>query len=171
LSNTRTDEYGGSIENRSRFLFETIEAVKGVYPNDNPLWVRVSADEFVGEKGWTLKDTLWLAEQLYERYNVDVIDVSAGGNNDKQQFPPLNEGYQVLYAEAIKRQHPQRYVATVGLLTSAKFCNEIIKEKKADLVLVAREFLRNPHLPLGKYTAIISYHIQYLIVHYSYVIA
>ncbi|WP_454800939.1 NADPH dehydrogenase NamA [Mucilaginibacter phyllosphaerae] len=143
-SNKRTDEYGGSFENRSRFLLEVIEAVQQVWPADLPLFVRLSTTDWT-EGAWTIEDSIALAKVLKEK-GVDLVDSSTGGNVAGAQIP-LKPGYQVEFAEAIKK-HTDILTGAVGLITEAKQADEIIQTGQADLVFMARELLRDPHFPL-----------------------
>ncbi|AKP47687.1 NADPH dehydrogenase NamA [Bacillus smithii] len=140
LSNKRTDEYGGSAENRLRFLIETIKAVKEVW--DGPLFVRVSANDY-HEKGLTPDDYVEIAKQLKEQ-GVDLIDVSSGAVVPAKihAYP----GYQVPFAEKIKHGAGIA-VGTVGLITSSIQAEEILQNDRADLVFLARELLREPYWP------------------------
>lgn len=142
LSNKRTDEYGGSFENRIRLLLEVIAEVQQVWPAGNPLFVRISATDWV-EGGWAADDSIALAKILKDK-GVDFIDCSTGGNVLAQI--PLKPGYQVEYAEAVRSTGI--LTGAVGLITEAEQANEIIKTGKADMVFLARELLRDPHFPL-----------------------
>jgi 2,4-dienoyl-CoA reductase-like NADH-dependent reductase (Old Yellow Enzyme family) len=143
-SNNRTDEYGGSFENRSRFLLEVIDAVNEVWPADFPLFVRLSTTDWT-EGAWTIEDSIALAKVLKEK-GVDLIDSSTGGNVAGAQIP-LKPGYQVEFAEAIKN-NTDILTGAVGLITEAKQANGVIETGQADLVFLARELLRDPHFPL-----------------------
>jgi NADPH2 dehydrogenase len=140
LSNKRTDEYGGSEENRLRFLLETIKAVKEVW--DGPLFVRVSANDY-HEKGLTPDDYVEIAKQLKEQ-GVDLIDVSSGAVVPAKihSYP----GYQVPFAEKIKHG-ADIPVGAVGLITTGIQAEEILQNNRADLVFLARELLRDPYWP------------------------
>ncbi|MCO5934322.1 NADPH dehydrogenase NamA [Mucilaginibacter sp. RB4R14] len=142
--NKRTDEYGGSFENRSRFLLEVIDAVNEVWSADLPLFVRLSTTDWT-EGAWTIEDSIALAKVLSEK-GVDLIDSSTGGNVAGAQIP-LKPGYQVEFAEAIKK-HTNILTGAVGLITEAKQANQIIETGQADMVMMARELLRDPHFPL-----------------------
>ena len=144
LSNTRTDEYGGSFENRIRFLLEIVEAVNEVLDDDHPLFVRISGTEYA-PNGWNIKDSVALAKILKEN-NVDLIDVSSGGNIHGVKIS-LFDGYQVPLAATVKKDAG---IATgaVGLIKTAKQAEEILQNEQADLIFVAREILRNPYLPV-----------------------
>lgn len=144
LSNQRTDGYGGSFENRSRFLLEVIDAVNEVWPKEYPLFVRISATDW-SEGGWTIEDSVELAKVLIGK-GVDLIDCSTGGNVAGARIP-LKPGYQVEFADAVKNQ-AGILTGAVGLITEAKKANDIIENGQADVVLLARELLRDPHFPL-----------------------
>jgi 2,4-dienoyl-CoA reductase-like NADH-dependent reductase (Old Yellow Enzyme family) len=141
LSNQRTDEYGGSFENRVRLVLEVARELRAVWPTDRVLGVRLSCTDWT-EGGWTSEDTVRLA-QLLEQEQVDIIDCSSGGNVAKATIP-LGPGYQVQFAEAVKRG-TKLYVAAVGLITEAHQADVLLKEGKADLVFMAREMLRDPY--------------------------
>jgi 2,4-dienoyl-CoA reductase-like NADH-dependent reductase (Old Yellow Enzyme family) len=152
-SNARTDEYGGSFENRIRLLMETIAEVRAVYKG--VLGVRFSCSEWV-EGGWSMDDSVRLAEELAQA-QVDVIDCSSGGNNPAQKID-VRPGYQVPFAAQV-RHHlqqvaPQVVVGAVGLITEPSQANDIVRTGQADLVLVARELLRDPYFPLHAATAL-----------------
>ncbi|HET6226532.1 MAG TPA: NADH:flavin oxidoreductase/NADH oxidase [Bacteroidia bacterium] len=143
-SNKRTDKYGGSFENRISFLLELIAAVREVWPLELPLFVRISATEWT-EGFWTENDSIKLAAILKEK-TVDLIDCSTGGNIPHVKIPlvPL---YQVPFAEQVKKQSGL-LTGAVGLITTPHEANEIIETGKADVVLLARELLRDPYFPL-----------------------
>ena len=145
LSNRRTDAYGGSLENRARLLHEVLDAVRGEWPAELPLWVRLSASDWV-EGGWDLPQTVALARQLQARGDVDLIDCSSGGLSPAQKLP-LHPGYQVPFAEAVRREAG---IATgaVGLIRSPRQAEEILANGRADVVLLARMLLDDPHWPL-----------------------
>ena len=144
LSNQRTDEYGGSFDNRIRLLVEVTETVRSVWPEDYPVFVRISATDWT-EGGWTIEDSVKLAAVLKEK-NVDLIDSSSGGNVPKAAIPN-KPGYQVEFAEQIKKQ-TGILTGAVGLITTPAQANEIVENEQADLVLLAREMLRDPHFAL-----------------------
>jgi 2,4-dienoyl-CoA reductase-like NADH-dependent reductase (Old Yellow Enzyme family) len=144
ISNTRTDEYGGSFENRIRFLLEVIDAVNEVWPADYPLFVRISATDWT-EGGWTIDDSAALAKVLKDK-GVDLVDCSTGGNVAGAHIP-LKPGYQVEFAEAVKKQ-ADILTGAVGLITDPKQADEIIATGQADMVFLARELLRDPNFPL-----------------------
>jgi len=145
LSNQRSDAYGGSLENRARFLLETVRELRAIWPQDRVLGVRLSCTDWV-PGGWTLEDTLQLAP-LLEREDIDLIDCSAGGSA-AHAIIPTAPGYQVGFAEAVKRATKLR-VAAVGLITEAQQANAIIAENKADFVFLARQFLRDPYFAIN----------------------
>jgi 2,4-dienoyl-CoA reductase-like NADH-dependent reductase (Old Yellow Enzyme family) len=142
--NSRTDEYGGSLENRSRLLRQVVETVRSAIPEDLPLFVRISATDWV-EGGWDIDESVELARTL-GRLGVDLIDASSGGLSAAQQIK-LGPGYQVPFAERIRRE-AGIMTAAVGLITEATYADAIVREGKADAVLIARASLRNPYWPL-----------------------
>lgn len=145
ISNIRTDEYGGSFENRIRLTLEILEAVQMEWPADLPLFVRISAQDWA-EGGWSLSESIELSKILKEK-GVDLIDVSSGGLTPIQKIA-LGPCYQVPFAEEIKNRVG---IATgaVGLITNAHQAETILQENQADLVFFAREALRNPYFPLN----------------------
>lgn len=143
LSNERTDRYGGSFENRTRFLLETVRAVRGVWPESLPLSVRVSATDWV-EGGWDGEQTVELARLLAPE-GVDLLDCSSAALVPYAKVPAL-PGFQVPFAEAVRRETGMP-TAAVGLITEAVQADEIVRLGRADLVLLGRELLRNPHFP------------------------
>jgi 2,4-dienoyl-CoA reductase-like NADH-dependent reductase (Old Yellow Enzyme family) len=144
LSNHRTDHYGGSFENRVRLLVEVIEAVQKEWPADYPLFVRLSATDWT-EGGWTVDDSVALAS-LLKTTGVDLIDCSTGGNVPNAKIP-AGPGYQVPFAETV-RQKAGIPTGAVGIIVSPQQADEIIATGQADLVLLARELLRDPYFPL-----------------------
>ncbi|MDB5288686.1 MAG: oxidoreductase [Mucilaginibacter sp.] len=144
ISNQRTDEYGGVFENRIRLLLEILAAVNEVWPEEYPLFVRISASDWT-EGGWTIEDSIALAKILKNK-GVDLIDCSSGGNVAGARIP-LKPGYQVEFAEAVKKE-TGILTGAVGLITNAEQADGIIKSGQADVVLLARELLRDPHFPL-----------------------
>ncbi|AMM50311.1 oxidoreductase [Rufibacter sp. DG15C] len=144
LSNHRTDQYGGSFENRIRLLLEVTQAVRSVWPEEYPLFVRLSATDWT-EGGWTLDDSLELAKIL-KGHGVDLIDCSTGGNVPKAPIPvgPL---YQVRFAEEIKKE-AGIMTGAVGIITTSQEAEAIVSSGQADLVLLARQSLRDPNFPL-----------------------
>ncbi|MCW2120489.1 NADH:flavin oxidoreductase/NADH oxidase [Flavobacterium sp. 7A] len=143
LSNLRTDEYGGSFENRIRFTLETIAAVQSEWPSDLPLFVRISATDWA-EGGWSIEESVQLSQILKDK-GVDLIDVSTGGAVSHQKIP-VAPMYQVSFAEKIKKE-TGILVSAVGLITEAKQAEDILTNHQADLVMFARASLRNPNLP------------------------
>jgi len=142
-SNQRTDQYGGSFENRTRIVRETVEAVRAVWPEQFPLFVRLSATDWT-EGGWDIAQSVELARML-KPLGVDLIDTSTGGNVPRAKIP-VGPGYQVQFAEQIKRDTGV-LTGAVGLITDPRQADGIIREGKADLVLLARELLRDPYWP------------------------
>ncbi len=144
LSNHRTDEYGGSFENRIRLLLEVTESVKEVWPDEYPLFVRISSTDWT-EGGWTADDSSALAKILKDK-GIDLVDCSSGGNVATAKIP-LKPGYQVEFAEKLRKE-TGILTGAVGLITEPEQADEIIKSGQADVVLLAREFLRDPYFPL-----------------------
>jgi len=145
LSNRRTDRYGGSFEGRTRFPLEVVAAVREVWPERLPLLVRISATDWV-DGGWDIEQSIEFARILEEGSGVDVIDCSSGGLVPGARIP-VGPGYQVGFAERIRREADVR-TAAVGLITEPEQADEIVREGRADLVFLARELLRQPHWPL-----------------------
>ena len=144
LSNHRQDQYGGSLENRTRLVREVIEAVRRVWPDRYPLFLRISAtDSWDG--GWDIDQSVELARQV-RQLGVDLIDCSSGGNVAQAKIP-LGAGYQVPFADRIRRE-AQLPTGAVGLITSPAQADQIIRNGQADLVLLAREMLRDPYWAL-----------------------
>ena len=143
LSNTRTDQYGGSFENRTRILRETVEAVRGTWPEQFPLFVRLSATDWT-EGGWDIAQSIELTRML-KPLGVDLVDTSTGGNVPHAKIP-VGPGYQVQFAEQIKRGTGV-LTGAVGMITDPHQADGIIREGQADLVLLARELLRDPYWP------------------------
>jgi len=144
LSNTRTDEYGGSYENRTRFLKEVTAQVRSVIPDSMPLFVRISASDWT-EGGWSEQESVALAPEL-TALGVDLIDVSSGGNVAKANIT-VGPGYQVHFAHAVKSAGGAT-TSAVGMITEPAQAEEIVATGQADAVMMAREFLRNPRWPL-----------------------
>jgi 2,4-dienoyl-CoA reductase-like NADH-dependent reductase (Old Yellow Enzyme family) len=150
LSNTRTDEYGGSLANRARFPLEIIRAVRAAFPANLPVWVRVSATDWVSAaadtpEGLSIDETVEFA-RLVQAEGVDLLDVSSGGNDPRQQIP-LGSGYQVAFADRIRRETGLA-TGAVGMITEPAQADQIIRTGQADVVLLARELLRDPYWPL-----------------------
>jgi 2,4-dienoyl-CoA reductase-like NADH-dependent reductase (Old Yellow Enzyme family) len=144
LSNQRSDEYGGSFQNRIRFALEVIQAVRGVWPERLPLFLRISATDWA-EGGWNLDDSIELAGAVRKR-GVDLIDCSSGGTVSHASIP-AGPGYQVPFSERIRRE-TGILTGAVGLITEPLQADAIIRCGAADLVLMAREFLREPYWPI-----------------------
>jgi 2,4-dienoyl-CoA reductase-like NADH-dependent reductase (Old Yellow Enzyme family) len=144
LSNRRDDRYGGSFENRTRLVREVIVAVREVWPAELPLWLRLSATDWVGDGGWDIGQSVELARQV-KSLGVDLIDVSSGGLLPHAKIP-LAPGYQVPFAAQIRREAG---VATgaVGRITGAELAAQSVANGDADVVLIARESLRDPYFP------------------------
>ena len=149
LSNRRTDEYGGPFENRIRFLTEIIDNVREVWPAENPLFLRISATDWK-EGGWTADDSVKLAHIL--KGKVDLFDCSTGGNAAGVKIP-LKPLYQVEFAARIKKE-TEMLSGAVGLITTPEEAEGVIREGQADVVLLAREFLRDPYFPLRAATTL-----------------
>jgi 2,4-dienoyl-CoA reductase-like NADH-dependent reductase (Old Yellow Enzyme family) len=143
ISNRRTDEYGGSLENRARMLLRVVEAVRAELPDSQPLLVRLTCSDWV-QGGVTIDDQVQVARWLKAR-GVDLVDCSSGGSTP--QVPPVGPGYQVPFAEKIRREAG---IATmsVGLITTPEMAEEIVRNGRADVVALGRELLRNPYWPL-----------------------
>jgi len=144
LSNRRTDDYGGSFENRIRFLCETVAAVRQVWPEKYPLFVRISSTDWA-EGGWTDDESVALATKL-KSLGVDLIDCSSGGTVRGAKIP-VGPGYQVRFAARI-RHEAKIATGAVGMITSPEQADEIVRLGQADLILMAREFLRRPYWPI-----------------------
>jgi 2,4-dienoyl-CoA reductase-like NADH-dependent reductase (Old Yellow Enzyme family) len=144
LSNTRTDDYGGSLENRMRFPLRVAERVRNTWPDDLPLFVRISASDWA-EGGWELRDSIEFAKRLRD-IGVDLIDCSSGGAVPGAKIE-IGPGYQVPFARAI-RTAASVATGAVGLITDAHQADDIISSGSADAVLLARELLRDPYWPL-----------------------
>lgn len=144
LSNQRADRYGGSFENRTRIVRETVNAVRAQWPERFPLFIRISATDWV-EGGWDVEQSVELARML-KPLGVDLVDCSSGGNVLGAKIP-MGPGYQTKFAERI-RQGAGILTAAVGMITSAAQADQIIRSGQADIVLLARELLRDPYWPL-----------------------
>ena len=164
LSNQRTDEYGGSFENRIRFPLEVVRAVRAAWPQHLPVLVRISATDWAPESlgpAWDLAQSVEFAK-LLKKESVDLIDVSTGGNHPAQQIP-VGSGYQVHHA-AVIRSEADIPTAAVGMITDPAQADQIVRSGQADIVLLARELLRNPYWPLHAADALhqqISWPVQY----------
>lgn len=144
LSNDRTDGYGGSFDNRMRFLLEIIDAVRREWPADYPLFLRISASDWT-PGGWSADDSVALAKAVSGR-GVDLIDCSSGGNVYRApvQVGPL---YQVPFAEKVRKES-EALTAAVGLISTPQECEEILRQGRADMIMLARQLLREPNFPL-----------------------
>ncbi|MHB9849341.1 NADH:flavin oxidoreductase/NADH oxidase [Streptomyces sp. Tue6028] len=140
-SNHRTDAYGGSYENRTRFALDVVDAVREVWPDSKPLFFRISATDWLEADGWSADDTVRFAAQLHE-HGVDLLDVSTGGNASGVRIP-VEPGYQVPFAARVKNE-TSLPVAAVGLITEIEQAEKILTNGEADAVLLGRELLRNP---------------------------
>lgn len=145
LSNKRNDHYGGSFENRTRFTIETARCMRKVWPDQFPFAVRLSCTDWM-EGGWTLSDSIELSKAL-KREGVDLIDCSSGFNTPDHNLYPFGAGFQVPFAEAIRKE-TGLLTAAVGFITEPAQADQIIRNGEADVVLLAREFLRNPYWPV-----------------------
>jgi 2,4-dienoyl-CoA reductase-like NADH-dependent reductase (Old Yellow Enzyme family) len=151
LSNTRTDEYGGSFANRVRFPLEVVRAVRANFPAELPVWARLSVTDWVEASkeipagGLTVEDSIAFA-RLLKAEGIDLIDCSSGGNDPRQQIP-VGPGYQVAFAERIRREADIPTCA-VGMITAPEQADQIIRSGQADVVSLARELLRDPYWPL-----------------------
>lgn len=144
LSNRRADDYGGSFENRTRLCREVVAVVRSAWPKELPLFVRISATDWV-EGGWDIEQSVKLAAQL-KPMGVDLIDCSSGGNVPHARIP-VGPGYQVTFAERIRRE-AEVMTGAVGMITDGAQADQIIRTGQADAVIMAREFLRDPYWPL-----------------------
>jgi 2,4-dienoyl-CoA reductase-like NADH-dependent reductase (Old Yellow Enzyme family) len=144
LSNVRTDDYGGSLANRARFPLEIIRAVRAAFPEHLPVWVRVSATDWV-DGGLNIDEIVAFAH-LVKAEGIDLLDVSSGGNDPRQQIP-IGSGYQVAFADRIRRETGLS-TGAVGMITEPAQADQIIRTGQADVVLLARELLREPYWPL-----------------------
>ena len=161
LSNQRDDDYGGSFENRTRILREIVQAVRGSWPKGAPLFVRISATDWI-EGGWDLKQSIVLAREL-KQLGVDLIDCSSGGSVPHAKVP-VGAGYQVPFAQRI-RDEAGILTAAVGMITSPAQAEHIVNTGQADAILMAREFLREPYWPLRAAHELrqsVSWPVQYL---------
>jgi 2,4-dienoyl-CoA reductase-like NADH-dependent reductase (Old Yellow Enzyme family) len=151
LSNTRTDEYGGSFENRVRFPLEVVRAVRANFPSELPVWVRLSVTDWLEPSkeipagGLTIEDSIAFT-RLLKAEGIDLVDCSSGGNDPRQQIP-VGPGYQVAFAERIRRDADIPTCA-VGMITAPEQADQIIRSRQADVVSLARELLRDPYWPL-----------------------
>ena len=144
LSNARADAYGGSFDNRTRFLRECVTAIRSALPDRCPLFVRISATDWT-DGGWDIEQSIELARRL-KTLGVDAIDCSSGGNVENAVIP-VGPGYQVPFAERIRREAGVA-TAAIGMITAPAQADQIIRNGEADMVLLAREMLRDPYWPL-----------------------
>jgi 2,4-dienoyl-CoA reductase-like NADH-dependent reductase (Old Yellow Enzyme family) len=161
LSNQRDDDYGGSFENRARLIREIVSAVRSSWPKGAPLFVRISATDWV-EGGWDIRQSVELARAL-KKLDVDLIDCSSGGTVPHAEIP-VGPGYQTPFAEQIRRE-AGILTGAVGMITSPVQAEHIIATGQADAVIMAREFLRDPYWPLRAARELdqpISWPVQYL---------
>jgi 2,4-dienoyl-CoA reductase-like NADH-dependent reductase (Old Yellow Enzyme family) len=161
LANRRTDVYGGSFKNRTRLLLEVVDAVRAAWPADLPLFVRISATDWA-EGGWTEDESVELAKLLRE-HGVDLVDVSSGGQVPNAKIP-VGPGFQAGFAGRIRREAGIP-TAAVGLITEAAQADKLVAEGTADVVLLARELLRDPFWPLHAAAALgetASWPVQYM---------
>ena len=161
LANQRTDAYGGSFDNRIRLLLKVVDAVRAAWPEHLPIFVRISATDWA-EGGWSPDDSVALARRLRE-HGVDLVDVSSGGQVPNARIP-VGPGFQVPFAARIRKEAAIP-TAAVGMITDPKQANEIIANGEADMVLLAREMLRDPFWPLHAASALgetASWPVQYL---------
>jgi 2,4-dienoyl-CoA reductase-like NADH-dependent reductase (Old Yellow Enzyme family) len=144
MSNHRTDQYGGSFVNRARMVCEVVSAVRKVWPEKYPLWIRISATDWV-EGGWTVEESVELARTL-RPMGVDLFDCSSGGNVYNAKIP-VGPGYQAAFAEQIRREAGVM-TGAVGMITDPAQADQIIRSGQADVAILARQFLREPYWPL-----------------------
>lgn len=146
MTNQRTDDYGGSFENRSRLVREVTDAVRSVWPDDRPVFVRISATDWLPDRdAWTLDQSIRLADQL-GAIGADLIDVSGGGIHPNQQLPTTGPGYQIPYAERIGEETTEDIaVGAVGGITEPEHADALIRTEQADLAIIGREHLRDPY--------------------------
>ena len=144
LSNKRTDEYGGSYDNRTRFLIEIIDAIRSVWPQDLPLFLRISASDWA-DGGWTVEDSVKLADMLKSK-GVDLMDCSSGGVVSYAKIP-AKPNYQVPFAAAVRKTGMP--TGAVGIIVTSEQAEEILTTGQADLIFMARELLRDPYFPLS----------------------
>ncbi len=141
ITNHRKDQYGGSFENRTRFVTEVVKAIREVWPINRPLFLRTSSHDWI-EGGWSTLENSELAKKLLP-LGVDLIDCSSGGIKSDISYP-VAPGYQVKFSEDIKNSS-QMLTCAVGVITDPLFAEEIVRSNKADAVMLGREFLRNPN--------------------------
>lgn len=149
VTNQRTDDYGGSFENRTRLLREVVTAVRSVWPDDQPVFVRISATDWLPDRdAWTIEESVRLADHLATS-GVDLIDVSGGGIHPDQQLPETGPGYQTTYAQRIGSETTEEItVGAVGGITTPEHADALVRTGQADLAIVGREHLRDPQFTL-----------------------
>jgi 2,4-dienoyl-CoA reductase-like NADH-dependent reductase (Old Yellow Enzyme family) len=160
-TNQRQDSYGGSLANRARLTCEVVEAVRGSWPGELPLFLRISATDWV-EGAWDLKQSVELA-RMVKPLGVDLVDCSSGGNLPGVAVP-MGPGYQIRFAETIRRE-AGILTGAVGLITAPQQADQVIRLEQADMVLLARQFLRDPYWPLHaakKLKAEVAWPVQYV---------
>lgn len=160
-SNQRKDNYGGSLENRSRLALEIAKVVRETIPGEIPLFARISSTDWI-KGGWDIEQSIQLARWLKES-GIDLIDCSSGGNVANAQIP-AGPGYQVIFSERIKKE-AEILTGAVGLITSPMQAENVIRTYQADVVILAREILRNPYWPLyaaKELNADVEWPVQYL---------
>ncbi|MEO1023409.1 MAG: NADH:flavin oxidoreductase/NADH oxidase [Bacteroidota bacterium] len=146
ITNKRSDWYGGSFENRTRFLMEIIEGIRTTWPEELPIFVRISATDWIeSEHSWNVDQSVALSKML-KSAGVDLIDVSSGGIDPKQRIN-VHAGYQVPFSERIKKE-AEIATGAVGLITEGMQAETILSSGQSDLIIMARELLRNPYFPL-----------------------
>jgi 2,4-dienoyl-CoA reductase-like NADH-dependent reductase (Old Yellow Enzyme family) len=147
ITNHREDEYGGCFENRTRIVREVTEAVRAVWPDHKPVFVRISATDWLPDReSWTVEDSVRLSDQLAD-VGADLVDVSAGGLHPDQRIPNPGPNYQVPYAERI-REETSLPVGAVGGITEPAQADALVRNERADLAVVGREHLRDPYFTL-----------------------
>ena len=148
VTNTRADDYGGDFENRIRFPLEVVAAVRDVWPDEKPLFVRISATDWLPDReSWTVDQSVRFADRLAE-HGVDLVDVSAGGIHPDQEIPSAGAGYQLPYAERLNAECENIAVGAVGGITSPQHADAIVRNDRAALAIVGREHLRDPYFTL-----------------------
>nr|WP_283102344.1 NADH:flavin oxidoreductase/NADH oxidase [Haloplanus sp. XH21] len=149
VTNGRSDDYGGDFEGRTRLLRDVATAVRDVWPEDDPLFVRISATDWLPDReSWTVDDSVRLADRLAP-LGVDLIDVSAGGIHPDQQIPSTGPGYQERYARRVRQESAESIaVGTVGGITTAEQADALVRNGRGDLAIVGREHLRDPYFAL-----------------------
>ncbi|MFW6321124.1 MAG: NADH:flavin oxidoreductase/NADH oxidase [Halohasta sp.] len=149
VTNTREDDYGGAFANRIRFPLEVVRAVRDVWPDDKPLFIRISATDWLDDReSWDLEQSIRFADRAAEA-GVDFVDVSAGGIHPDQELPSTGPGYQVPYAERIKHETDADVaVGAVGGITTPEQADALIRNERADVAILGREHLRDPYFTL-----------------------